>query len=134
MRASLTAAASSPVTPVVALVTALTGAIGAWQAYQDSSATARASYQALKVASETNTAAIEAIRKGQLDLRVWVEELAAAAARRQATTERAITRKVTKPTAPALPPTPPEPAPKAPPAPPAPAPTSLPPFDGLAKP
>jgi hypothetical protein len=86
----------------------------------------------LKAASEAHTAAIESIRQGQLALRTWVEELAAAAARRQATTEKAITRKVTKATAAPIAPAPPEPAPQAPPAPIAPAPASLPPFEQLA--
>ena len=125
-------AAASPLTPVIALVTALTGMIGAgWQAYEGTQTTARVSYEALKKASEANTQAIEAIRQSQLETRTWVEELSAAAARRQASTEKAITRKVTKPTAAPVVAAPPEVVPKAPPAPSVPAPTRLLPFDAL---
>ena len=131
MSAALKTAATSPLAPVIALATAISSAIGAWQAYQDSQQVARASYETLKVASETQAAQLEALRKNQLELRTWVEELSSIAQRRQAVTEKAITRKVTKASAPSLPSAPVEPAPKAPPPPATPALASLPPFDAL---
>jgi hypothetical protein len=131
MSAALKTAAASPLAPVIALVTAVSSAIGAWQAYQESQQVARASYETLKVASETQAAQLEALRKGQLDLRTWVEELSSLAQRRQLSTEKAITRKVTRASAPALPAPPVEPAPKAPPPPATAAPPSLPPFEKL---
>jgi hypothetical protein len=131
MSAALKTAATSPFAPMIALVTAVTSGIGAFQAYQESQQVARASYETLKVASETNAAQLEALRKNQLELRAWVEELASIAQRRQAVTEKAITRKVTKASAPSLPSAPVEPTPKAPPPPATTAPASLPPFDAL---
>ena len=131
MSAALKTAATSPITPVVALVAALTTGLKTWQAYEESRDVARVSYETLKVASETQAAQLEALRKGQLDLRTWVEELSLLAQRRQAVTEKAITRKVTRPSAPSLPSPLVEPAPKAPPPPATPAPASLPPFDAL---
>lgn len=131
MSAALKTAATSPFAPAIALATALTSAIGAWQAYQESQQVARASYETLKVASETNAAQLEALRKSQVDLRVYVEELSGRLERRQVSTEKAITRKVNKPSAPSLPPLPVEPAPKAPPPLETRAPTALPPFEAL---
>jgi hypothetical protein len=129
--AALKTAVTGPLAPVIALLTAVTSAIGAWQAYQDSQQVARKSYETLKVASETQAAQLEALRKNQLELRTWVEELSSIAQRRQASTEKAITRKVTKASAPSLPAPPVEPAPKAPPPPATTAPASLPPFELL---
>jgi hypothetical protein len=104
-----------------------------WQGRQATDDTARVSYEALKAASEANTAAIATIQKSQVETQKWVEELAAAAARRQATTEKAIKGKVNKPSAPLIAAAPPEPAPPAPPPPAPPVPVRLKPFDDLAK-
>jgi hypothetical protein len=107
--------------------------LGQWQSNQKSDDTARVSYEALKAASEANTAAIAALQKSQLETQQWVKELAAAAARRQATTEKAIGSKVTKPSVRPVVTPPVEPVPPAPPAPPPPVPTRLVPFDALPK-
>ncbi len=128
---SLKRAASGPSASAIAFFTALSGLIAAYQSYQESSATARLSYETLKKASDTNTARIDACQQGQTEMRAWVEELSNRLERRQATTERAITRKVTKAAAPPSAAPAVEPAPKAPPAPSAPAPASLPSFERL---
>lgn len=107
--------------------------VGHIQSNAASDDTARVSYEALRAASEVNTAAIAALQKSQVETQKWVEQLAAAAARRQATTEKAIKGKVNKASAPPVPAPPVEPTPPAPPAPTPPAPVRLLPFDALAK-
>lgn len=118
---------------LLALVTALGGLITSYARFEESQATSRASYDTLKVAVERNATALAEQARSQAELRLWVQDLSERLERRQATTEKAIARKVTKPSAPApvtLPP--PEPVPPAPPPPPAPAAPALPPFDALA--
>jgi hypothetical protein len=122
-RVAAAAVASSPVTPITALVTAIGVAIGAWQSYQSGQVRDKTSYETLARASSSNTAAIEACRQAQADLRTWVGELSERLEKRQRATEQAIPR---KPKAP-----PPEPAPPAPLAPAPPAAAPLPPFDAL---
>jgi uncharacterized protein HemX len=131
---ALKAAATSRAGPWAGVAVAIVGAVLAqWQSNQASDDTARVSYEALKAASEANTTAIEAIRQSQLELRTWVKELADAAARRQAASERIIGSKQNKPSARPVPAVPPEPVPPAPPAPKPPAPVRLLPFDALPK-
>jgi hypothetical protein len=132
--AALKTAATSPAGPWAGVAGAIVLAVLAhWQSSQANTDTARASYEALRAASEANTAAIAAIQKSQVETQKWVEELAAAAARRQATTEKAIKGKVNKPSTPPIAAPPVEPTPPAPPPPPPPAPVRLLPFDALAK-
>jgi len=95
--------------------------LAAVQSHDASEQTTRAAYDALKVASETNSTAIEACRKSQIDLRVWVEELSARIERRAASVPR-----------PRAAPPVVEPAPPAPAAPVAQQPAQLPAFDKLA--
>jgi hypothetical protein len=129
---SLRAVATGPAGPWAGIAAAIVVAVlTQWQGRQSSDDTARVSYEALKAASEANTAAIAAIQKSQLETQQWVKELAAAAARRQAKTEQAIGSKQNKPSARPVLPAPLEPAPPAPPAPPPPVPTRLVPFDAL---
>jgi len=131
--ASLRTAASGPTGTVVAMITALGGLLTAWQTYQESQQTARASYETLREASQKNTAQIDALLRGQIDLRNWVEELSSRLEQRQVTTEKAVARKVTRSSAPPLPP-PVGPAPKAPPVPVVPEPAELPSFDEIEEP
>ncbi len=117
---------------MLALVTAIGGLITSYERFEESQATSRASYETLKVAVERNATALAEQARSQAELRLWVQDLSERLERRQATTEKAIARKVTKPSAPppiVLPP--PEPVPPAPPTPPPPAPAALPSFDGL---
>jgi uncharacterized protein HemX len=75
---------------LTALVTALTVGLGAWQSYQDSRATAAASYEALKAASEQNAEGIAKLHADQLEMRSWIQELAARQERQQATVAEAV--------------------------------------------
>lgn len=113
---------------ILALATALGGLLTTYQTHQASEATSKASYEALKTAVERNTEAIAAQARAQSELRLWVQELSERLERRQANTEKVLTRKVSKaPTAlPSVGPVPP-----APPSPPAPSPSPLPSFEGL---
>jgi uncharacterized protein HemX len=130
---SLKTAASGPAATLVAFVTAISGLIAAFTTWQQSQDTARAAYETLRVATERNAVQIEACRRSQLEQTTWIEELSGRLERRQASAEKAITRKVTKPTAAPAPAPVVEPAPKAPP-PPAPVePAALPSFDVLAR-
>jgi len=131
---ALKSVATGPAGPWAGIAAAVVLAVlTQWQSRQSSDDTARSSYEALKAASEANTAAIAALQKSQLETQQWVKELAAAAARRQAASERVIGSKVTKPSAKPVPTPPVEPVPPAPPAPPPPVPTRLVPFDALPK-
>lgn len=130
---SLKTAASGPAATLVALVTALSGLVAAFTTWSQSQETARTAYETLRVATERNAVQIEACRRSQLEQTTWIEELSGRLERRQASAEKAITRKVTKATAAPVPAAVVEPAPKAPP-PPAPVePAALPSFDGLAQ-
>jgi len=125
-------AASNPAAVIVAIVTAVSAITTALKTSSDNEATARLAYETLRAASERHAVQIEACRQSQLEQTSWIEELSGRLERRQATTEKAITRKVTKATAPPAAAPVVEPAPKAPP-PPAPLePSALPSFDGLA--
>lgn len=129
----------------VAFLTAVAGVIGAMQSYQESQATARASYDALKVRLEQLAATQAQSSREALELRTWVEQLSARQERAQATVAEAVrparvrpARRPGEPAAPATPviiaPAPPaEPAPPAPAITPAPEPLALPPFEHLAK-
>jgi hypothetical protein len=101
--------------------------VGQWQASQASDDTARVSYDALKAASEANTAAIEAVRLSQIEQAAWIQKLSDRLELRQVASEKAIR----KPKAAPLAPPKVEPAPPAPPPPVAPVPTRLLPFDSL---
>lgn len=123
-----------------ALKTAVTGRAGPWagiavaivmavaghlQSNASSDDTARVSYESLRAASEANTAAIEALRKGLAEQAVWIQKVSDRLDLRQQASEKA-SRKP-KPV-----PLPPPPAPPPPPPPPeAPVPTRLLPFDAL---
>lgn len=127
-------AATGPVGTLVALVTAVGGLLTAWQTYQESQQTARASYETLATASQQNTIAIEACRQSQLELRSWVVELSSRSEQRTGSIEKQVARKVTKATAPAAAPAiPVGPAPTAPPVPTPAAPPALPAFDKLSQ-
>jgi hypothetical protein len=128
---ALKTAASGPTATVVALVTALSGLTAAITTWSDNQRTARLSYETLRAASEQHSAQIEACRQGLLQQTSWIQEVSGVLERRQATTEKVIKTKVTRPAAV------PVPAPVVEPAPPAPAPpavlepSALPPFDRL---
>jgi hypothetical protein len=132
MGEQLKAAAASIKGPWAGVAAAIVvAALTQWQSRQATDDTARVSYEALKAASEANTAAIAAIQKSQLETQQWVKELAAAAARRQEASEKIMGSKQNKPSAKPVPPPKVEPVPPAPPAPPPPVPTRLLPFDAL---
>jgi hypothetical protein len=116
-----------------AILAALTGLVTAIQSCNSTFDIVRVAYETLKTASEKNAVQIEACRKGQADLQAWVGELSERLERRQVTTEKAITRKVTKPQATPIVPLILEPAPKPPEVPASTQPVPLPPFDALKK-
>lgn len=128
---SLKSAVGGPSGTIIAIITALSGLVAVIQTYQESQQTARVSYDTLKAASEKNAAQIEICRKGQLDLQTWMEELTERFERRQVTTEKAITRKVTRAAAAPIAPLPIEPTLKPPVVPAVPELTPLPTFDKL---
>jgi hypothetical protein len=130
---ALKGAASGPAATVTALLAALSGLVTAVTMWSNSQATARVAYETLRVATERNGVQIEACLQSQLKQTTWIEELSERLERRQATTEKAIKTKVTRPAAAPVPTPVVEPAPKAPPLPAPLAPSTLPPFDALAQ-
>jgi hypothetical protein len=130
---ALKSVASGPVATGIAFVTALSGLVAGLATLAETQATARLSYETLRAASERNAVQIEACRQSQLEQTSWIEELSGRLERRQATTEKVIKTKVTRPAATPVPALAVEPAPKAPPLPAPVAPSALPTFDGLAQ-
>jgi hypothetical protein len=120
---------------VLAILTALSGIVATFASYQESQANTKASYETLKVAVERNTETLATQARAQAETRLWVQDLSERLERRQANTEKAIARKVSKPSAkPPVVVTPVELAPPAPPPnPPAPKPAELPSFEALSK-
>ncbi len=106
--------AASPATTVVAIITAIGGLLGVFQTYQESRDTARVSYTTLAQAVEKNAAEIAACRQDQRNSQAWMEDMAVRLERKQETTDKAVTRKVTRAAAPPPPAPVLEPPPKPP--------------------
>lgn len=60
---------------LVAFMTALAGVVGAYQSYQGSQDTQRATYDTLRLQSEQQALQIAALQQGQLELRHWMEAI-----------------------------------------------------------
>jgi hypothetical protein len=129
---SLKHIASNPAAAVLAILTGISAITTALKTSADNAATDRLAYETLRAESARHGVQIEACRQSLLQQTTWIEELSERLERRQVSTEKAITRKVTKATAQPVPPPVVEPAPKAPPAPAPLEPSALPSFDGLA--
>lgn len=110
----LKTAVGGPAGTSVAIITALSGLLAVVQTYQESRDTARVSYETLARAAEKNAADIALCRQEQLKVQAWMEGMALRFERKQETTEKALTRKVTRAAAPPAPPPVVEPAPKPP--------------------
>jgi len=110
----LKATVAGPSGTILAIITALGGLIGVVQTYQESRDTARVSYETLARAVEKNASEIAACRQDQLNSQAWMEDMAVRFERKQETTEKALTRKVTRAAAPPVPAPVLEPPPKPP--------------------
>lgn len=110
----LKTAVAGPTGTVVAIITALGGLIGVMQTYQESRDTARVSYDTLRLAVEKNAAEVAACRQDQRNSQAWMEDIAVRFERKQDTTDKALTRKVTRAAAPPVPAPVLEPPPKPP--------------------
>lgn len=123
--------AATPAATIVAVLGAISAIATALTGTANNAATDRVAYETLRAKSDTHDGQIAACIKSQAEQAAYIEELAGRIERRQATAEKAITRKVTRATAPPPPALVLEPAPKAPPLPAPIEPSALPPFDAL---
>jgi hypothetical protein len=110
----LKAKVAGPGGTATAIIVAVSGLIGVVQTYQESRDTARVSYTTLAQAVEKNAADIAACRQDQRNTQVWMEDYAVRLERKQETTDKAVTRKVTRAAAPPPPAPVLEPPPKPP--------------------
>ncbi len=111
---ALKSAVGGPQGTIVAILTAVSGIVAVVQTYQESRDTARVSYDTLRQAVEKNAIEIAACRQDQANLQAWTEGMAVRFERKQETTDKALTRKVTRAAAPPIPPPVLEPPPKPP--------------------
>lgn len=110
----LKATVAGPSGTILAIITAVGGLIGVVQSYQESRDTARVSYETLARAVEKTAADVAACRQEQRNSQAWMEDMAVRFERKQETTEKQLTRKVTRAAAPPPPPPVLEPVPKPP--------------------